>query len=371
MKKVIVMGMRWRWVGGGLMIAVVGIMGGGIGGKVRAEETGEGTGGTGVILPKHVTVKTQAAIEKGLAWLAKEQDKDGSYTSKSDGRAYPYAMSALAGMAFLANGNTPSRGPYAENVSRIVEYLMSNPHPTGLITGPTQEQGYSMYGHGFSLLFLSSCYGMETDDRTRAKMKKFIENGIVLTGRAARNGGWYYTPGTGDEGSVTVTQMQGLRAARNAGFTVPKGIIEGAVTYLERCKTTEGGICYSLGSGDGAHLPISAAALATLYNAGEYDSKLAESCMAYVHKQFSIQKDPFSGVGGMGHDFYSNLYAAQAFYQAGDKYWDAYFPAARDSLLRMQNGDGSWQRDVGPVFATSVALIILQLPYKYLPIYQR
>ena len=38
----------------------------------------------------------------------------------------------------------------------------------------------------------------------------------------------------------------------------------------------------------------------------------------------------------------------------------------------MQRQDGSWNADgIGPVFDTSVGLIILQLPYKFLPIYQR
>lgn len=320
------------------------------------------------ILPKHITPPTQAAIKKGLEYLAKSQSQDGSFTSGREGGAYPVAMTALAGMAFLANGNTTSRGPYADNVARIVEYLSSNVQSSGLITGPSQEQGYSMYGHGFALMFLSSCYGMETDDRMRGRMKKIIVDAIKLTSSASSNGGWCYTPGTGDEGSVTVTQMQGLRAASNAGFTVPKGTIEGAVRYLERCKTAEGGICYSLGSGGDTRLPISAAAIATLYNAGEYDSKLAESCLAYVSTQFDAQKGSFNKGG---NDFYTHLYASQAFYQAGDKYWDKYFPGARDQLLKMQNANGSWQGDIGETFGTSIALIVLQLPYKYLPIYQR
>ena len=67
-----------------------------------------------------------------------------------------------------------------------------------------------------------------------------------------------------------------------------------------------------------------------------------------------------------------NLYASQAFYQAGDDYWDAYFPGQRDSLIKSQASNGSWNGDgVGPIFGTSVALIVLQLPYKFLPIYQR
>src|SRR6185295_12733315 len=109
------------------------------------------------------------------------------------------------------------------------------------------------------------------DTRTRDTLKKVITNAIQLTARGqSAAGGWTYIPGGGDEGSVTVTQVQALRAAQNSGFEVPKGTIENAVRYLERCSTPEGGICYSLGSGGGARLPISAAAVATLYNAGEY-----------------------------------------------------------------------------------------------------
>jgi len=321
------------------------------------------------LLPKHITPQTQASIKRGLDYLAKVQGKDGSFTADQDGQSYPITMTALAGMAFLANGNTPSRGPYADRVARIIEYLTTNVQPSGLISGPTQEQGVSMYGHGFALMFLSSCYGMENDDRTRSRMKRIIIDAIHLTATASSNGGWSYTPGNGDEGSVTVTQMQALRAASNAGFTVPKRTIEGAVHYLEMCKAPEGGICYSLGSADGAHLPISAAAIATLYNAGQYDSKLADSCLEYVSKRFEQLRGDFSKGG---NDFYTHLYAAQAFYQAGDKYWDDYFPNARDQLLKLQVADGSWLGDyVGPVYGTSIALVILQLPYKYLPIYQR
>ncbi len=322
------------------------------------------------IYPKHVTAKSQAAVKKGLDYLAKMQTQDGNWTNMRDGEAYPITMASIAGMAFLANGNTPTRGPYADQVRRIERYLMSNATPSGLITGASEEQGRPMYGHGFSMLFLSECYGMETDERLRTKLKKILIEAIHLTARGQSGlGGWTYNPGGGDEGSVTVTQMQGLRAANNAGFSVPKATIDEAVKYLERCKTAEGGIQYSYGSGGDTRLPISAAAIATLYNAGEYDSRLADSCMAYVWKRFTAQKE---FTKGEGHDFYTHLYAAQAFYQAGDKYWDEYFPTAREQIMKMQQADGSWTGEsVGPVYGTGISLVILQLPYKFLPIYQR
>ena len=162
--------------------------------------------------------------------------------------------------------------------------------------------------------------------------------------------------------------MQALRAAHNAGFTIPKGTIENAIRYLELCKTPDGGIRYSYQSGNDTRLPMTAAAVCCLYSAGEYESPLADSCMKYVMQQFKSSSGEFQS----GHSFYLNLYASLAFYQAGDEYWDAYFPKARDGLLKQQQSDGSWNGDgVGPVFGTALACILLQIPYKYLPIYQR
>ena len=323
------------------------------------------------LYPKHVNAKVQTSVVKGLDYLAKTQGPDGNWPDGQDGATYPISMTALAGMAFLANGNTTSRGPYAENVGRVVQYLIGHAKPGGIITGPGQEQGRPMYGHGFALMFLATAYGMETDPKTRENMRKVIVGAIDLTSRGQSNiGGWTYIPGGGDEGSVTVTQIQALRAAHNAGFTVPKGVIEESVRYLERCRAPEGGIVYSFGSGGGARLAISCAAVATLYNAGDYDSKLADDCLHYVWGQMKGVEGDWNN--SFGHGFYAHLYASQAFYQAGDEYWDAYFPRTRDSLLRRQAADGSWAGDgIGNVYGTAIALTILQLPYKFLPIYQR
>jgi hypothetical protein len=313
----------------------------------------------------------QTAVVRGLDYLAKTQGADGNWTDGPDNAAYPVSMASLAGMAFLANGNTTTRGPYAENVERVVRYLVGQSKSNGIITGGGQENGRPMYGHGFALMFLASAYGMETDPKLREEMRKVIVAAIDLTSRGQSNiGGWTYVPGMGDEGSVTVTQIQALRACHNAGFTVPKGVIAESVRYLERCKAPGGGIVYSFASGGEARLAISAAAIATLYNAGEYESKLAEDTMNYVWESFKAAGGNWDNA--FGHGFYAHLYASQAFYQAGDEYWDAYFPKARDGLLSRQASDGSWQGDgIGNTYGTAIALTILQLPYKFLPIYQR
>ena len=319
------------------------------------------------VLPDLVTKKSVAAARKGLEFLASKQVSDGSMGGTQDTGAYPTAMTALAGMAFLAGGNTSTRGAFSEQVRGVSEFLADNVQPSGLITA-SGENGQPMYGHGFALMFLAVAFGMETDPARRRKIGEAVERGIRLTaGAASADGGWMYQPNSGDEGSVTVTQLQGLRAAHDAGFEVPEETIENAVRYLERCETPEGGICYSLRSGGGTRPAITAAAICCLYTSGEYDSPLAESCLEYTAKHFNS-----GGVSGFSHDFYANLYAAQAFYQAGDEYWDVYFPKIRDHYAGSQQADGSWMGDgVGPVYGTSIACVVLQLPYRYLPIYQR
>jgi squalene cyclase len=323
-----------------------------------------------LLLPEHLTPEAVAAAERGLAFLARTQSPNGSWAGNADGQRYPVSMTALAGMAFLANGNTTTRGPYAETVRKTVRYLLTQVNDNGLIAG-AGDNGRPMYGHGFSLLFLASAYGMETDTNRRNQMHDVIERAITMTGQAQSDrGGWTYSPNSGDEGSVTVTQMQALRACQNAGFTVPPAIIEDAIGYLEACRTPEGGIRYSYSSGNSPRLPISAAAITCLYMAGEFESDMADAALEYVFGQFQANAGQWSKRGG--HDYYAHYYASQSFYQAGDEYWDAYFPVARDQLLELQHPNGSWTGDgVGPTYGTAIACTMLQIPYRFVPIYQR
>jgi len=323
-------------------------------------------------LPPDVTPETMSAVRRGLAWLAGAQSSDGGFTTTPDGVGYPVAMTALAGMALLAGGSTPSRGPHAEGITRALRFLTRCSTASGLVATSGQDSGRPMHGHGFALLFLATAYGMEKEPARRKELAEVIRAAVQLTARGQSPlGGWTYWPGGGDEGSVTVTQIQGLRAAHAAGFLVPQETVAGAVRYLERCRTTEGGIRYSAQSSDQTELPITAAAVATLYNAGQYDSELAVSCRDYV---FARMRDLASLAveGGEGHVYYTHLYASQAFYQAGEEYWSRYFPRASRLFVAAQGPDGAWVGDsVGPVYGTAVALIVLQMPFKLLPVYQR
>ncbi len=339
----------------------------------------------GPVLPEMITPRTVQAIDKGLKYLVRTQRADGSWLNSGSYGSYPAVMTSLAGLALLSSGSTPETGPYAKNVRKAMLYVLrlAEANNDGLIAGPGGE-GRSMYGHGFSMLFLAQCYGMDLNSDFAKRIRDVLHKAVELTARSQSDlgaqeghaGGWIYTPdGKADEGSVTVTQLQALRACRNVGVKVPRSTIERAVAYLKFCQQADGGICYSARSRGQSRPAISAAAIACFYAAGVYDrvtggggeeGKMVERLVAYCKDKVRVDGS------GDGHYFYTHYYMAQGMYQRGGEDWRGYFPQIRDRLLSIQNPDGSWMGDsVGTTYGTAMACVILQLPYAYLPIDQR
>lgn len=321
--------------------------------------------------PEEVTPVIRRSIEEGLAYLARTQNADGTWRSDGGQGSHPTAMTALSGLAFLAAGDTPTQGKHARHVSLALTALLKHAGRDGLIA-LNEERSHCMHGHGFAMLFFAECYGMEEDAQRQAQIRLALQRAIELTGRSqSAAGGWLYTPDAGgDEGSVTVTQVQGLRAARNAGIAVPKRVIDNAMDYLRRSANPDGGIRYQVSGGGASRPALTPAAVVCWYNAGEYEDPLVEKAHAYIERELlPVQRGAPSH---FGHFYYAHLYLAQMKYLDGEEQWKPYYRDIARVLLREQRRDGAWFGDhVGSTYGTSVALIILQLPYKNLPIMQR
>lgn len=328
-------------------------------------------------LPAVMTPQTQGAIDKGLAYLAKTQQPDGSFPASWNASSYPATMTALAGLTFMAGGSTPEDGPYADQVKKAMVYLLelAESRQDGLIAGKDEKR--STYGHGYSMLFLAQCYGMEQSTEYEGRIRRALEKAIDLVARGqSKNGGWLYSPaGGGDEGSTTGIVIQGLRACRNAGIKVPKETIDRAIGYLRQVQNPDGGIAYSLAFRGASRPALAAQALACFYAAGVYDRQAGgdtpEAVM--VEKLWRYLKalgDDESGIAGFF--FYHHFYLAQAMYVRGGPEWDAHYKKVSKALLERQAANGSWAGDdVGPTYGTALACMILQMPYGYLPICEK
>lgn len=312
-----------------------------------------------------VTPAAEKSIADGLAWLAGKQHPDGSFWSGSQYRG-EVAITALAGMAFLADGHLPNRGRYGPQVARAIDYLVSCARPNGLIYDPESSSVGPMYGHGFSTLFLAEVYGTTPDERVRKALAAAVN---LIVASQNEEGGWRYQPDAAEADiSVTVSQVMALRAARNCGIVVPKETIDRAVEYVKRCQNADGGFMYQLTRRGESLFPRSAAGVVALQSAGIYEGREVEKGIAYLMRHLPRR----SGYHYQTHYFYGHYYAVQAMWQAGGTSWERWYPAVRDELVGQQKGGGPWpDPTVCDEYGTAMALLVLQMPNNYLPIFQR
>jgi len=306
------------------------------------------------------TPETLQAIERGLAWLAKQQKPDGSFGSGSQyGRHV--GITALAGLAFMSEGSVPGRGRYCKQVENALGFILdSTAEESGLICAETSYG--PMYGHGFATLFVAEIYGMSPRPDLREKLRKAVQ---LIIRTQNEQGGWRYHPVKADADlSVTICQIMALRAARNSGIDVPKATIDKAISYVRRSQNPDGGFRYMLDS-SGSMFPRSAAGVAALFYAGIYKGPEIKAGLDYLMEHLP------GGARQQGHYYYGQYYAAQAMFQAGDKYWRTWWPAIRDELLEKQNPEGWWQGEAGNEYGAAMALIVLQIPERLLPIFQK
>lgn len=307
---------------------------------------------------------TQNAISRGLAWLAARQHEDGSFWSAQYRKEV--AITALAGMAFLADGHHPNKGRYGREVTKATDFILSRVQPNGLIADRETASSGPMYGHGFATLFLAEVYGTTPDDRVRRSLSSAV---ALIVASQNDEGGWRYHPDSREADiSVTVSQVMALRAARNCGIAVPKETIDRAVAYVKQCQNNDGGFMYQLATRGESGFPRSAAAIVALQSAGIYEGRELEKGLAYLMRHL-----PRAGVFRYQPNyFYGHYYCAQAMWLAGGQNWESWYPAVRDEMLDNQKPTGFWvDTSICDEYGTAMALLVLQMPNNMIPIFQR
>lgn len=327
-----------------------------------------------------ITPAAQEAIDAGLIYLLRNQQPDGSWgTAQHQGNI---AITSLGALAFMAGGHQPDRGRYGKAVSRALDFVLKHEDPTipGYLYNQKATLHGPMYGHGFGTLFLAEVYGMAppTDrERLRGTLSRAVKL-IIETQNS--EGGWRYRPERRDADlSVTICQIMALRAARNAGFSVPKTTADRCIQYVKDCqdKRSTGGFRYQRQGGP-VGFARTAAGVVALHSAGVYQGEEVTKGLDFLlnYCKPGPQARGFLQDREMAiHYYYGHYYAAQAMWTAGGRFWREWFPAIRDELLRPggdRQPDGSWfDRRICPHYSTAMACIILQIPNNYLPILQR
>lgn len=326
------------------------------------------------------------AVDRGLAFLAKSQEADGSFPTVSN--AQP-AVTSLCIMAFLSRGHQPGKGPYGAQINQAIDYVLamqdasSGAIMAGRFIGGNNYSGN--YCHGISGVMLAEVYGT-TDAGRQARIHAAITRALGYTRqqqqirkRTDEQGGWRYPFRRQSDLSVTSWQLMFYRAARNAEFNVPEEWVKEAMNYVHRLfDVNQRSFVYGIGDSKQRYCTrgMAGAGIVCLALGGEHRSETARIAGEWVLRN---SFEPYNNSRHADDRYhYGAFYCSQAMFQLGGDYWDRFFPPLLRVLTEAQHQDGSWdvesvQEDqgFGNVYTTSLAVLALAAPYQILPIYQR
>jgi hypothetical protein len=340
----------------------------------------------------------RASLQRGLAWLARAASTtpDGSLPRAGAQDPAPVAVTALAALAWMAGGSAPDRGPQGRELSISIDWLAAHTE----LDPQSKDLGYialkgdalsRMHGHGLATLALSQAAGLSPKSERGARIERALRAAIGCIERSQGvEGGWWYEPkkSLDHEGSITICEVQALRAAHNAGFKVDPLTIARALDYLARSQKEDGSFRYALGD-ERSTLALTAAAIATLNAAGKYEGKVLEEAYGHLfrglaaretwidaHPQEALEDRRLPEERDARHawcPFYERWVLAQALWQCADRdAFERWTLAETKLLLTSQREDGSWHDErFGDAYATATNCLVLALPEGLLPIFQR
>jgi hypothetical protein len=334
-----------------------------------------------------ITPESAAAVEQGLAWLAANQTTAGNWESNDLG------LVGMGALAFLANGHMPGVGKYGDNVERALSFIVAKAKPSGLLNMADQRR--DMYNHGLATFVLGQAYGMTNDPRIGRALDKALK---LIARMQGPGGGWGYVakPEDGDL-SLCVMQAKALRSAVDSGLEIPGEVIDRAIARVRlhyhpkhgkrnapeaELKQGPGQFTYGVGGGN-ATVAMAAAGVICLQEFGQYDDWRIPKSMEPVTKAIAAAKPQPQHNGQMPFDAYTLNYVGQSLYQVGGTGWWEHYPKLRDCLVASQRRDaknpaidGSWNAGAhvdgkpGTLYGTAVAVFVLAIPNRYLPILQ-
>ncbi len=337
-----------------------------------------------------ISPAVKQSVDKASAFLLTQLRAQGCFLDQDKKDPVPQhsgAMTALAIMGLSSVGHMPTDPtPEGRAVAKGLKFMTDSivPNEDGYLG---QSDRSRMYGHGIMTLMYAEMVGQTQEEEIDKKLRRRLQNAVDLIMRSqdvvkseANRGGWRYEPTSSDSDiSVSVWQVMSLRAAKNAGVEVPKEAIDKAVAYIKRSYRSErdaAGLPKDIAAafsyepyGGRQTFSTTAAGILSLQVCAEYDAPEVVGGSNYLIKNPPAPNEPWF--------FYGTYYYAQGMYQRGGEQASVARQKTEKMLLEMQLPNGSWQprngneKNYGPVYATSLALLSLSVHHHFLPIYQK
>jgi hypothetical protein len=337
---------------------------------------------------------TEAAVSRGLRWLASVQNQDGSWSldrfdrSERASNRGDTAATALALLPFLGAGQTHEFGVYKSTVAKGLNWLLEHQGEDGdLRNGLENEAG--MYAQGQAAIDLIEAYAMTGDAKFRVPAQRAID---FIEAAQHRAGGWRYVPGQEGDTSVLGWQLMALQSARmsGSGLDVSDSTLKLADYYLDLVSRAPGrndgridakyrqdGVLYRYQANREPTASMTAEAiLCRMYLGWQKDDPRLMLAVDWLNRYHSPEEDD-------EFNLYYWYYATQVMHNVGGSSWKKWNATLRDVLVLTQETKGryagSWDPEIdywssrggGRIFSTAMAVCILEVYYRHLPLFKQ
>lgn len=334
------------------------------------------------------TEASEAAVALGLEWLAQHQNPDGSWSFDHadgpckgrcrDAGVFSNARLGATGMAllpFLGAGVTHRDGKYKKNVQSGLYYLSKHRRTTR--NGAALTDAGRFYSHGIATIALCEAYAMTRDRELFAPAQQALD--YITYAQDPIGGGWRYEPAQPGDTSVLGWQFMALHSGRMAYLSIPAKTFRGVHHFLDNDQ-----IQYDDGAGYNYQHPsprdnpatTSIGLLCRMYLGWPRDNAALERGVRRLGE-----------IGPSPTNIYYNYYATQVLHHYEGELWDQWNKVMREQLIQTQSRDGheagSWHfhpgadwppsgiREGGRMYCTAMSIMILEVYYRHMPLYQK
>ncbi|MEO1998715.1 MAG: prenyltransferase/squalene oxidase repeat-containing protein [Planctomycetaceae bacterium] len=350
-----------------------------------------------LLLKEGGTEKTRQAIRSGLLWLKRQQKKGGNWQLHT---GYPDAgqsvirtdtgATALALLAFLGTGNSHRSGEHAQVVDQGLKWLMSHQKTDGDYHDH-EELGRqtAFYAHAQATIAVCEAYALTGDQALRDSAQRAVK--FLIRSQQPTIGGWKYQPQnekTVGDLSVTGWGLMALHTARMGEITFPREAFDRASLFLDTVQV-RGGALYRYEPAD-PQSRVSAAMTAEGLLCRQFLGWPKHHPALIEGIEFLQQPRNTPTWAAGRRNVYAWYYTGHVLHNMADSRWTEWYGQVQDLIVKHQvhsggRGEndvrGSWHprqpigspheyaEKAGRLYLTSLCLLILEMPFRHLPIY--
>ena len=314
--------------------------------------------------------KSEEAVMRGLRWLVKNQSPDGSWSPQ-----FKSAMTGLGLLCFLGHGETTTSPEFGPTVKKAVDWLVKTGTANEGKLAPQLNQS-GVYEHAIAAYGLGEYYTMTKDDTVAPVLKQAI--GYIVQGQGP-DGGWMYSyDKSQSDTSVSGWQIQALKAAHLSQLNI-EGVdaaLDKAMLNLKRVQGKKGGFGYRE-PGSERYSLTGVGVLCTYFWKQDKDELVRDGI------KYMLDKDkPEVNYKGEKADLYAWYYNTQACLMVGGSAWSKWNRMFQDQIADAQRPEGDWPptgnpkphgpeiqpQGAGPVYRTTLCILMLEVYYRYMPV---